>query len=163
MLSGLNTRLKWLISLLVLLLIILFLKERKAMGSPNKIAFEFYLKLKQLGFSPELSKMIIAQAAFETGNFTSNIYKKNNNLFGMKLPEKRVTTATGEKYGHAIYDTVFSSIQDYKYYYQEFGLPVGFNTIRDFVEELKEKGYFEAETEHYIKGVEYYYKIYWDE
>lgn len=130
---------------------------------PNDIAIEFLVKLKELGFSTDLSKMIIAQAAVETGNFTSNIYKKNNNLFGMKLAKKRITTATGEKFGHAVYDTVFSSIQDYKYYYQEFNLPDRYDSIRQFITSLKSKGYFESDLETYIKNVEYWYKVYWNE
>jgi len=57
--------------------------------------------LKRQGFTEEMSKLITAQAGFETGNFTSVIFKENNNLFGMKLPKVRKTTAIGENRGHA--------------------------------------------------------------
>lgn len=48
---------------------------------------------------------IMAQAVLESATFTSEIYRANNNLFGMKLVSRRSTTQTGKKtdkvsYGH---------------------------------------------------------------
>lgn len=48
---------------------------------------------------------IVAQAVIESGHFTSEIYRTNNNLFGMKQVSKRSTTQTGKRtnkptYGH---------------------------------------------------------------
>lgn len=57
--------------------------------------------------------IVMAQAKLETGNFTSNIFIKNNNLFGMKLAKSRLTVATGERYGHARYDHWTYSVMDY--------------------------------------------------
>jgi flagellum-specific peptidoglycan hydrolase FlgJ len=37
------------------------------------------------GFTPTSAKLVVAQARHETGNYTSNVLKKNNNLFGMKF------------------------------------------------------------------------------
>jgi flagellum-specific peptidoglycan hydrolase FlgJ len=54
-----------------------------------------------------------AQAVLETGDFTSNIFKENNNLFGMRLAKKRFTLATGENRGHAVYRNWQESVDDY--------------------------------------------------
>lgn len=48
---------------------------------------------------------IMAQAVLESATFTSEIYRANNNLFGMKQVSRRSTTQTGKKtdkvsYGH---------------------------------------------------------------
>jgi len=37
------------------------------------------------GFNPTSAKLVVAQAKHETCNYTSNVFKKNNNLFGMKF------------------------------------------------------------------------------
>ena len=58
--------------------------------------------------------VVLAQAKIETGNFTSKIFKENNNMFGMKLPERRQTTAVGESRNHAKYTNWIQSIRDYK-------------------------------------------------
>lgn len=36
------------------------------------------------GFTPISAKLIVAQARVESGNYGSNVFKNNNNLFGMK-------------------------------------------------------------------------------
>ncbi len=54
------------------------------------------------------------QARLEAGKgFNSNIARENNNIFGMKLPHVRETTATGENRGHATYKSLKDSIKDY--------------------------------------------------
>ena len=58
--------------------------------------------------------VVLAQAKIETGNFTSKIFRENNNMFGMKLPERRQTTAVGENRNHAKYTDWIQSIKDYK-------------------------------------------------
>lgn len=59
-------------------------------------------------------KVVLAQARIETGNFTSTIFKENNNLFGMKFPERRKTTAIGVNRKHSIYENWKHSVDDYK-------------------------------------------------
>lgn len=60
--------------------------------------------------------IVYAQAVHETGNFKSQIFRENNNLFGMKVAKLRPTTNDGEQYGHAYYDHWRSSVQDYAYW-----------------------------------------------
>lgn len=159
---GSNTSRKLLALSLIVLAAWIF-RKKMIMQKVDKRVFEYLIALKQQGFSADMAKMIISQAAFETGNFTSNIFNKNHNLFGMKLPKVRNTTATGERFGHAIFDSDYDSIKDYRLYWLNFSYPEQFASLREFIERLKSKGYFEADLEHYIKGVEYYNKLYWHE
>lgn len=56
---------------------------------------------------------VLAQAKLETGNFTSAIFRENHNLFGMKVAEKRPTSAIGINRGHAKYRNWRDSVIDY--------------------------------------------------
>lgn len=56
---------------------------------------------------------VLAQARLETGNFTSDIFKENHNLFGMKVAGKRPTSAIGTHRGHAQYRNWKDSVLDY--------------------------------------------------
>lgn len=58
--------------------------------------------------------IVMAQAKIETAHFTSKIFRENNNLFGMKLPRQRSTTAIGEQHNHAEYTSWRQSVIDYK-------------------------------------------------
>lgn len=60
--------------------------------------------------------IVFAQAILESGNFKSKLVKTNNNLFGMKLPKIRKTTAVGSKNKYATYQHWTHSVQDYKLY-----------------------------------------------
>lgn len=60
--------------------------------------------------------IILAQAKLETGNFTSNIFKENHNLFGMKEAKLRVNIARGTQYNHAFYNHWTESVYDYAFY-----------------------------------------------
>jgi hypothetical protein len=57
--------------------------------------------------------IVLAQALIESGHFQSNIFRANNNLFGMKEAKQRTTTARGTNLGHAYYDNWKESILDY--------------------------------------------------
>lgn len=60
--------------------------------------------------------IVLKQAKVETGNFRQWIFLENNNLFGMKYPKYRITTAIGENRGHAVYNTWQESVIDYAIY-----------------------------------------------
>jgi len=72
----------------------------------------------------EHPEIAYAQAILESGWFTSDIFKENNNLFGMKHPQVRETLSKGVNRGHAVYDTWLDSVKDYalwQKYYQSHG------------------------------------------
>lgn len=60
--------------------------------------------------------IIYAQAVIESADFTSIIFKENNNMFGMKMPERRTTLAIGVNKGHAAYKTWRDCVIDYALY-----------------------------------------------
>lgn len=65
------------------------------------------------GFANISTKLIFAQAVHETGNFTSAVFKENNNLFGMRQAKVRKNYATGTNRAHATFKNHFNSIRDY--------------------------------------------------
>lgn len=162
-----SSRLSWLGLTLLPLSVWLFSRLLKTTNRPNvTTTLNDYYKayftgiLRKNGFTPEMVKMVFSQAAFETGNFTSEIFKENKNLFGMKLAKVRKTTAIGEARGHAVYRTWEDSIKDYWLYNQALGYLSRYTSVFDFVRALALKKYFEAKEPEYRKGVEYYYKLY---
>jgi len=60
--------------------------------------------------------IVLAQSIVETGHWTSNIFKENHNLFGMKQARIRVNTAKGTQYNHAYYHDWRESVYDYAFY-----------------------------------------------
>jgi len=91
--------------------------------------------------------IVFAQAIIETGNFTSDIMKQNNNLFGMKLPERRVTLALGVKNGHAVYSNWRESVIDYAFFQITY------------MRGLTEEEYFEKLRQSYASDEYYVNKI----
>ena len=65
-------------------------------------------------------KVAYAQAVLETGRFTSSMFARNNNLFGMKVSRQRANTCSGEVMGHAYYRTWEESVVDYALYYNKY-------------------------------------------
>lgn len=61
---------------------------------------------------PEVAYAIIRQES----NMCSDIFKSNNNLFGMKQPGVRPTLSKGPKYGFASFEKWQHSVLDYKLY-----------------------------------------------
>lgn len=60
--------------------------------------------------------IVYAQARLESANFTSDLYKNNNNIFGMKEPLVRNTVALGTRDGYSYYKSWQHSIIDYALY-----------------------------------------------
>jgi len=64
--------------------------------------------------------IVLAQTIQETGNYKSQIFKENNNLFGMKEAVIRTNLAKGTKRGHAYYGSWQESVTDYALYYATY-------------------------------------------
>lgn len=62
----------------------------------------------------------MAQSMVETGNWKSDIFVENNNLFGMKEAKSRITTAIGTNKNHAEYNTWRESVYDYAFYQSRY-------------------------------------------
>jgi len=61
----------------------------------------------------KFKKIVVAQAVLETGWFKSKNFKTNNNLFGMRVPYNRMTTADSSINGYAHYKKWEESVIDY--------------------------------------------------
>lgn len=71
-------------------------------------------KIKELNI--KFPHIVLGQAKLETGFFTSNIFRENNNLFGMREAKQRITTALGTENNHAYYSSWLESLYDYSFY-----------------------------------------------
>jgi uncharacterized FlgJ-related protein len=100
---------------------------------------------------PDLWKYAFLQAIVETGFFTSNIYKKNNNLFGMKNASARVQLGTKiDGTDFRFYKNLDQSIEDFFIWLRYTRFPL-VNSIREYVHELKKRNYFEESEDYYYK------------
>ena len=61
-------------------------------------------------------RVVFAQAMLESNELRSDLAVKSNNLFGMRIPGKRPTTAVGKRKGYAQFTNWTSSVDDYKIY-----------------------------------------------
>jgi len=122
-----------------------------------KDAGNIYRLLLSEGFKDEYAQYITAQAAHETGNFTSDIYKYNFNPFGMKYVFQ--DPALGEKNGYAYYHDFSYAVKDYRRLWKTYGI-VLFAKVDDFVKLLKQKGYFTAPEKEYLRGVKHFLALY---
>jgi uncharacterized FlgJ-related protein len=104
---------------LILLVLLLLVVTGELKNGVVKINPQYYLFSKEnmikliIDLNIAHPDIVIAQAIIESGNFKSNIFKENNNLFGMKMPEYRKTTAIGINRGHAVYSSWRESVIDY--------------------------------------------------
>lgn len=57
--------------------------------------------------------ILYAQILLESGGFKSELAIKANNLIGMRIPKKRLTTAVGEYKGYAVYNSWKDCVVDY--------------------------------------------------
>lgn len=92
--------------------------------------------------------IVYAQAIEETGYFTSTIFRENNNLFGMKEPVIRATTAVGTHRGHAHYSNWMNSVKDYALW--QSSMARGINSEEEYLLML-DKIY--AENPNYINNL----------
>src|SRR5690554_580968 len=107
-------------------------------------AFINYLRDINIRF-PEV---VYAQAYLESGGFKSEIFKENNNLFGMKVARQRPTTALMLDRNHAVYDHWRSSVIDYALYQSHY-----LRTVKGRDEYINTIGRVYAEDPNYLKKV----------
>jgi len=97
---------------------------------------EIYKYLNQCGIKQ--AEIVMAQCLVETGYLTSDIFKYNNNLFGLKEAGKRDKTAQGTKRKHAYYPHWKASVRDYLLYQRAY-----YNGEEDYYLFLSRMGYAE--------------------
>ena len=96
----------------------------------------------------KFADVVYAQAQLETNGFTSNIFRENHNLFGMKQAMKRSSTNKGEQFGHAYYDTWRESVLDYALFQCKYLSDI--NTRDEYLQYLRQ---------NYAEDPNYYNKL----
>lgn len=104
------------------------------------------------------AKLLIYQSAHETGNWKSYAYLEDNNLFGMKMPVKRVTLATRSgNSGYAHYNSVNDSINDMIDWlsYNKFEMPANDSKadIEQYAVSLKDDSYYTDTVANYASAM----------
>jgi hypothetical protein len=105
-----------------------------------------------------LLPFIIAQSQLETANFTSNVYKSSNNLFGMKVPSKRpflgvIGSGASDGGNYAKYSSDVNSVRDYLEWLRYTNFPTRVDSAEHFVRAMKSRGYFTANESEYLKAL----------
>lgn len=103
--------------LLTTTLILLFCLKSYSRGNiqlPTDTLTKKNLVIQLLRLGVNNPEIVLAQAILESGHFKSKLSKKYNNIFGMKMPERRYTTAiTKSKSGYAVYEHWTACLEDY--------------------------------------------------
>jgi flagellum-specific peptidoglycan hydrolase FlgJ len=106
---------------------------------------------------------IFAQARHESANFTSAVYKKNNNPFGMKVPTHRpfLGTAGTKAPDGGVYASYVSDLEAWKdllkwFRYNHF--PTDLKSVDAYVSQLKAEGYFTDGEKTYLAAVKKWMK-----
>jgi uncharacterized FlgJ-related protein len=115
------------------------------------------------GFNPKAAKLIVAQARFESADYTSNVFKKNNNTSGVKyIGQKNAVQGTLSPEGnyYAKYNTVQDSLNDKivrLYNIKMRGVtPEQLKNATDateFANLLKQRGYYGSSAAEYAAGL----------
>jgi hypothetical protein len=108
------------------------------------------LKAYILELNIKFPHIVYAQARLESGNFKSEIFKTNHNLFGMKVATRRPTTNKGEENGHAYYDNWKESVQDYAMFAAAY-----LNNLKTEDEYFDYLGQNYAENPNYVKQLKF--------
>lgn len=126
------------------------IKLEKKIEEKNEISHQnLYNSIVESGI--KFPEIVFVQAIIESGNFESRLFKNHNNLFGMRFPRVRETTATGEnKRGYARYKDWDDSVLDY-YFWQNFFLRKKGASNRDEYLDLLDEVY--AEDESYVSVI----------
>ena len=142
----------------ILLLIYIYLRKKNTLNNSGEI----YSLLIRSGLNETLARFATAQAAHETNNFTSKIFKSNNNAFGMKYAGQ--VNAQSVKNGYANYVSLNYSVADFVSWYSRhrtniLSLPLFINSLESYVRFLKNNNYFEAPESEYLKGCDHFYNL----
>ena len=111
--------------------------------------------LREQGYSANMARILAAVSRHETDNYGSHVFKTLNNMFGMRFPRIRKTTALYESASrYSVYSSAADSVLDMVYYLDARRFPSDVSGPRALVEMMKAKGYFEDTLDNYLRGVE---------
>jgi uncharacterized FlgJ-related protein len=127
-----------------------------------------YNTLKAQKIPDPLAKLMTSQAQLESANFTSRVFKTNNNAFGYKYVKQKIATQglpapKNEGGYYANYKTVSDSALELANYvkrrFKEKRFPPleTITSARQYADLLTNVGYHTSTRDSYVKGVEYYF------
>jgi len=119
----------------------IILKERDEFTKEKLKAYIIELNIKY-------PHIVLAQAQIESGNYKSQIFRENNNLFGMKVATKRPTTNKGQENNHAFYNNWRESVIDYAFYSAQYLSDI--KSEKEYLEYLRQNY---AQDSNYVKKI----------
>lgn len=167
----------WLILALCCLLLLLSLKNTQSQREKTterlqqlskyctSVAEWVFYATQIVGFTPLQASFIVAQTAFETGNYTSNLCVNHNNLSGITYSSRAVRLLGDENVsdykGYCSYSSVIEWLYDYTNLMSvRYQSALKENDIVGFCKQLKEKGYYTASVYDYANGCATYWNKY---
>jgi hypothetical protein len=115
------------------------------------------------GFSPKAAKLVVAQARFESADYTSNVFKNNNNTSGIKYigqPNATQGSLSPEGNYYAHFNTIQDSINDKivrLYNITMKGVTpqqlINSTDTTEFANLLKQRGYYGSSAIEYANGL----------
>ncbi len=125
---------------------------------------QVYNTVIDMGYTPFVAKLLVAQARHESGNFKSRLYRKHQNAFGMMYSKRRPTVALngsaraeGHK-GFADYNNLSESTEDVVMFLKHRGCKFDFKTVGEYVSWLKKIGYFTDNKVRYQNAISIHLK-----
>lgn len=130
---------------------------RKKTFSPEALDKQIQETITLAGYSPNVAKWFAAVSRHETAGYTSAVLQRDNNLFGMKFPTIRQTTADGkDSSGYAHYKSTGDSASDLVLYLNARNYSRNYASVDALVQAMKDKGYFEDSVANYLRGVKFH-------
>ena len=127
------------------------MNNKSNIGYANTLLASLY----NTGINNELSGYMVAQSAHETNGWTSDVFKNNNNAFGMMKPD------LSDYYTYT--DVQYSALDIVNWYTRHrnniLSLPLYIANLKDYVNFLKRNNYFTDSEENYFSGCQYWYTV----
>lgn len=101
-----------------------------------------------------LKNLIIAQSKVESAGYTSALFLRSNNAFGMKnasIRDQLGYMVIGDPYRH--YSSLSESIKDFVLWLRFVGFPAKNQTVEEYAGNLKRLNYYESPKGDYIKAL----------
>lgn len=145
--------------LILLLLLIVFSKKILAMIKHKDDPYNRSI-IRESEYAA-LEQYIIAQAKHETANFTSNVYRVDNNMFGMKLALRRPQNAKKglaspepEPYKYyARFESDSESMKDFIEWLRFNRFPTNVANVDEYAQKMKDKGFYGDSVENYSRAL----------
>lgn len=143
--------------------------DTKKQKTTNEQTAETFARMfTQLNAPSVAVPFMVAQVAYETGNFKSKLLRDHNNASGIvftgKASQKNATKGRplpeDPRYNYAKFATLNDWARDYIRVLNLRAKPIQATTPEDFITRLKANGYFTAPIELYRKGFDRYLKQY---